>query len=199
MAPKHIENQTRCIISCLFHEGDAHDRGMVVPDGDVGDGVQELREPQPLPKWQSPALASAAKSFPKIQIGEPILVTPASYAREDPFDPVLIADKLRELGDDYDEKVIQPLINNVRQAAADQVVQAFGDSVDGLCRSWVGQGTEVVSEMQLLKASVTLGLYVKNRCPDLVSTVQNAMGAFVNTRLGNWVEQQGGWDEVASN
>lgn len=37
------------------------------------------------------------------------------------FDPAKIASKLRELGDDYDEKVIQPLMKNVQRAAADQV------------------------------------------------------------------------------
>ena len=49
----------------------------------------------------------------------------ACVRAEDSFDPVLIADKLRELADDYNEKVIQPLINNVRQAAADQVRPSY--------------------------------------------------------------------------
>lgn len=40
---------------------------------------------------------------------------------ENSFDPAKIASKLRELGDDYDEKVIQPLMKNVQRAAADQV------------------------------------------------------------------------------
>lgn len=37
------------------------------------------------------------------------------------FDPVKIASKLREIGDDYDENRIQPLIKNLKQAASDQV------------------------------------------------------------------------------
>lgn len=40
---------------------------------------------------------------------------------ENAFDAVKIASKLRELGDDYDEKFIQPLIKNVQNAPADQV------------------------------------------------------------------------------
>lgn len=43
------------------------------------------------------------------------------FDAENNFDAVKIASKLRKLGDDYDEKFIQPLINNVQRAAADQV------------------------------------------------------------------------------
>ncbi|KAG9352911.1 hypothetical protein JZ751_017487 [Albula glossodonta] len=117
---------------------------------------------------------------------------------EDQFDPTLIADKLRELADDYDEKVIQPLMKNITQAAADQVVTAFGDSVDSLCKSWVAERAEVSSEKHLLKATIMLGLYVKRNSPGLTGAIQNAMANILNTRLGTWVADQGGWDEVAS-
>ncbi|KAJ8360503.1 hypothetical protein SKAU_G00170280 [Synaphobranchus kaupii] len=127
-----------------------------------------------------------------------MVVEPDGVGDENAFDPVLIADKLRELADDYDEKVIQPLIKNVREAAADQVVTAFGDSVDNLCKSWVAEAAEVAPEKQLLKASVMVGLYLKRKCPDLTSVIQNAMAVFLNARLGSWVTQQGGWDEAAS-
>lgn len=36
-------------------------------------------------------------------------------------DPVKIAAQLRQLGDHYDETVIQPLMRDVQKAAADQV------------------------------------------------------------------------------
>ncbi|KAJ8395411.1 hypothetical protein AAFF_G00033960 [Aldrovandia affinis] len=126
------------------------------------------------------------------------MIEPDGAQDDDPFDPVLIADKLRELADDYDEKVIQPLIKNIKQAAADQVVTAFGDCVDNLCTSWVAERAEMAPEKQLLKASVMLGLYVKRNCPDLTGIVQNAMANFLNTRLGSWVSEHGGWDAVAS-
>ncbi|KAG7477768.1 hypothetical protein MATL_G00073130 [Megalops atlanticus] len=126
------------------------------------------------------------------------MVEPDGVTDEDSFDPVLIADKLRELADNYDDTVIQPLIKNVQQAAADQVVAAFSRSVDSLCQSWVVERAEVAPEKQILKASIMLGLYVKKHCPDLTGIVQGAMGDFLNTRLASWVAQQGGWDEVAS-
>ncbi|XP_073681403.1 bcl-2-like protein 15 isoform X1 [Garra rufa] len=111
----------------------------------------------------------------------------------DSFDPVKIASKLRELGDDYDEKVIQPLMKNVQKAAANQVVTVFSDSVDSLCKMWVVERAEVSSEKQLLKAAITLGLFIKKSCPDMNNVVEVAMMGFVNNRLTNWITEQGGW------
>ncbi|KAI7795520.1 uncharacterized protein LOC130571097 [Triplophysa rosa] len=116
---------------------------------------------------------------------------------ENAFDAVKIASKLRELGDDYDEKFIQPLIKNVQDAAADQVVSAFSDSVDSLCKMWVVERAEVASEKQLLKAAVTVGLVFKKNCPDMTSVIESAMAGFVNNRLTSWIAQQGGWVSVS--
>lgn len=116
---------------------------------------------------------------------------------ENSFDAVKIASKLRELGDDYDEKFIQPLIKNVQNAAADQMVSAFSDSVDNLCKMWVVERAEVASEKQLLKAAVTMGLVLKKNCPDMTSVIEAAMARFVNNRLTSWIAQQGGWVSVS--
>lgn len=117
---------------------------------------------------------------------------------DDDFDAAAIAAKLRELGDHYDETVIQPLIKEVQTAAKDQVLTAFSNSVETLCKTWVAERPEVTSEKQLLKASITLALYVKKNCPDMTGTVQNAMNSFVNNRLANWIIQQGGWEQASS-
>ncbi|XP_024239904.1 uncharacterized protein LOC112221795 isoform X1 [Oncorhynchus tshawytscha] len=116
-----------------------------------------------------------------------------TYFADDGFDPVVIADKLRELGDDFDVKFIQPHIRKLQQAVADKAVEEFARTVDSLCAA---QRAEVAPEMQLLRASVALGLYVKKTCPDLRATIQSCMTAFINTRLAGWITQQGGWDQV---
>ncbi|XP_018926370.1 bcl-2-like protein 15 isoform X2 [Cyprinus carpio] len=118
---------------------------------------------------------------------------------ENSFDPVKIASKLRELGDDYDERVIQPLMKNVQKAAADQVVTAFSDSVDSLCQMWVVERAEVASEKQLLKAAITLGLFMKKNCPDMMNVAEVALMGFVNNRLTSWIAEQGGWVSVSKN
>ncbi|ROL48483.1 Fragile X mental retardation syndrome-related protein 2 [Anabarilius grahami] len=117
---------------------------------------------------------------------------------ENSFDPAKIASKLRELGDDYDEKVIQPLIKNVQRAAADQVVTVFTDSVDSMCKMWVVERAEVASEKQLLKAAITLGLYMKENCPDMTNAVEVAVTGFINNRLTNWIAEQGGWHQSST-
>uniref|UniRef100_W5MXP7 BCL2 like 15 n=1 Tax=Lepisosteus oculatus TaxID=7918 RepID=W5MXP7_LEPOC len=119
---------------------------------------------------------------------------------EDSFDPVIIADKLRQLGDDYNEKVIKPhmdkFLNQARSAAAEQAALAFSDAVESLCKSWPSEGAEVRQEKYLLKASVTVGLYAYKKCPNLSETIQNVLTQFVETRLGSWIVQQGGWVSV---
>lgn len=71
-----------------------------------------------------------------------------------------------------------------------QAVEEFARSVDSLCAA---QRAEVAPEMQLLRASMALGLYIKKTCPDLRPTIQSCMAAFINTRLAGWINQQGGW------
>ncbi|KAI1893126.1 hypothetical protein AGOR_G00140700 [Albula goreensis] len=114
---------------------------------------------------------------------------------DDSFDPVIIADKLREIGDEIQETVIWKFKNDLQNAARGQVEKVFSSAVDTLCKSWVTEG-EVAPEKHLLKASVMLGLYVKKNCPDMVTAVQSAMTTFLNTRVAPWVAQQGGWDNV---
>ncbi|KAF4107608.1 bcl-2-like protein 15 [Onychostoma macrolepis] len=118
---------------------------------------------------------------------------------ENSFDPIKIASKLRELGDDYDERVIQPLMKNVQKAAADQVMTAFSDSVESLCKMWVVERAEVASEKQLLKAAITLGLFMTKNCPDKTNVVEVAMMGFINNRLTNWIAEQGGWVSFSKN
>ncbi|XP_023993005.1 bcl-2-like protein 15 isoform X1 [Salvelinus sp. IW2-2015] len=165
MSPRDIEQQTFNIISCFFEEehNQTWNRTVKVCERIESDG------PGDEPKFVS-------------KTGE-----------NDGFDPVVIADKLRELGDDFDVKFIQPHIRKLQQAVADKAVEEFARSVDSLCAA---QGAEVAPEMQLLRASMALGLYVKKTCPDLRATIQSCMTAFINTRLAGWINQQGGWDQV---
>lgn len=50
--------------------------------------------------------------------------------------------------------------------------------------------------MQLIRASIAFGLYVKKSSPELKSKVQNAMAAFLNRRVGSWIAENGGWVSV---
>lgn len=76
------------------------------------------------------------------------------------------------------------------------MVTAFSDSVDSLCQMWVVERAEVASEKQLLKAAITLGLFMKKNCPDMMNVAEVALMGFVNNRLTSWIAEQGGWVRI---
>ncbi|TNN32792.1 hypothetical protein EYF80_057044 [Liparis tanakae] len=118
---------------------------------------------------------------------------PSSQSDEGPFDPVLIAHKLRSVADVLnDDAAFRAAVNELQGAAAREALEAaFGLGVEALCR--LSQQPEVASELQLIRASVALGLYVKKTSPELRTKVQGAMSAFLSRRVGAWVTRQGGW------
>lgn len=125
-------------------------------------------------------------------------VVEADGPEDDHFDPVVIADRLRTVADALNEDYrFQAALSELKRAAAEEAaVEAFSHGVDALFQSQVAQQAEISPEMQLIKASVAFGLHVKKCCPDLKATVQGAMTAFLNRRVGTWVTQQGGWEKV---
>ncbi|KAM4613800.1 uncharacterized protein ACJ7VT_011825 [Polymixia lowei] len=117
---------------------------------------------------------------------------------DDTFDPVLIADKLKEMVDKLNkDKEFQAAVSELRAAAEQDMISAFSKGVETLCNIEVSQQPAMAPEMQLIQASIALGLYVKNKAPELKNRVQRAMITFLNTRVVDWVNQQGGWDIVA--
>lgn len=115
---------------------------------------------------------------------------------EDNFDPVLIADKLRQVADALNEDVkFKAALKELKQAAAQEALeQVLSNGVDALCQTQVGQRAEIAPEMQIIKATVALSLSMIKSCPEVKDKLQNAVGAFLNRRVGPWVAQQGGWD-----
>ncbi|KAG5837768.1 uncharacterized protein LOC135234938 isoform X2 [Anguilla rostrata] len=117
---------------------------------------------------------------------------------DDSFDPVIIADKLREVGDELDEQVIHQFKNALKSSSQMQVEAVFRKTAEMLCHTWMSERGEVAMEKHLLRATVMLGLYVKRNCPRMIPSIQGVMATFLNTRVTLWVSQQGGWDRVAS-
>ncbi|XP_078022469.1 bcl-2-like protein 15 [Epinephelus lanceolatus] len=117
---------------------------------------------------------------------------------DDSFDPVLIADKLRAVADALDDDMrFKAALNDLKKAAAQEALdKAFSDGVDAVCQSQVSKQAEIASEVQLIRASVAFGLYVKKSCPELKGQVQKAMTSFLNRHVASWVTKQGGWDKV---
>ncbi|KAF6720788.1 Bcl-2-like protein 15 [Oryzias melastigma] len=116
----------------------------------------------------------------------------------DDFDPVLIAQKLRAVGDALnDEAHFRAALSDLQKAAAVQAIEAaFIHSVEVLCETHCAKAAEVAPEIQQIKASVALGVYVAKKAPELRSKVHSALTSFLTTRVGGWVAQQGGWGRV---
>ncbi|XP_029948708.1 apoptosis facilitator Bcl-2-like protein 14 [Salarias fasciatus] len=118
---------------------------------------------------------------------------------DDGFDPVLIADRLRRIGDALAEDPrFNAALTDLKKAAAQEAMEeAFSQSVEVLCQKQLSSSAEVAPEVQLIKASVAVGLYIKNSAPELKNKVKSVMASFINRRVGPWIAQQGGWEKVA--
>ncbi|KAK5872743.1 hypothetical protein PBY51_013416 [Eleginops maclovinus] len=119
-------------------------------------------------------------------------------SQDDNFDPVIIADKLRSVADSLNDDLrFKAVLTDLKVAAAQEALEAaFSKGVETIFQTQVVQKAEVAAEMQLIRATVTFGLYVKKTAPELKNKVRSAMTAFLTRRVGSWVEQQGGWDQV---
>ncbi|KAF7653792.1 hypothetical protein LDENG_00078490 [Lucifuga dentata] len=126
-------------------------------------------------------------------------IEPDGPGSDDNFDPVLIADKLRSVADQLNDDIrFKAVLSDLQRAAAEEAMEAaFSKGVNAICQTHVAQKPDVASEMNLIRASVALGLYLKKKSPELKNKVQRAMTTFLNSHVSSWVAQQGGWDKVA--
>lgn len=70
---------------------------------------------------------------------------------------------------------------------------AFSEGVEILCKNVAVKAPEVASEMQLIRASAALGLYIVKSAPELKERVQRVMNSYLNRSVQTWVSEQGGW------
>uniref|UniRef100_A0A8C7Y117 Bcl-2-like protein 15 n=1 Tax=Oryzias sinensis TaxID=183150 RepID=A0A8C7Y117_9TELE len=115
-----------------------------------------------------------------------------STEEKDDFDPVLVADKLRTIGDALNNDPLS-YIHFLIKCVLQTLEAAFSHSVEALCETYSATAAEVAPEIQLIKTSVALGVYVAKTAPELKSKVQNALSSFLSNRVSGWVTQQGGW------
>ncbi|CAL1608417.1 unnamed protein product [Knipowitschia caucasica] len=119
---------------------------------------------------------------------------------DDEFDAASIAEKLRKVADALNEDAnFQAKLRELKVAVAQEALEkTLHSGVDTLVQSHVGQKAEVAPELQLIKATMALGLYLKQTCPGLRQQLQTTIGTFLNQRVGPWIQEQGGWERVAA-
>ncbi|KFQ09057.1 Bcl-2-like 15, partial [Haliaeetus albicilla] len=111
------------------------------------------------------------------------------------FDPVVVASRLRQMGDQCNmdfERVSSEALAEVLKGK----MEKFGAAVDSLSRSWSDQNPEMVYERVFLRVSVKLLMYVAKKVPAMVHPNQLIKVINGNFRVRKYIEACGGWVRV---
>ncbi|XP_077430275.1 uncharacterized protein LOC144056976 [Vanacampus margaritifer] len=127
------------------------------------------------------------------------LETDSPMDEEEKFDPVPIADKLKEVAESLNQDAkFKAALDDLKLALGQEAKGAFSRSVNALVQTQISQqAVDVAPEMQLIKVCFAFGLFVKKSCPELKIKAQSAVSTLLyNSRVVTWVTQQGGWEKV---
>ncbi|NXV70937.1 B2L15 protein, partial [Atlantisia rogersi] len=120
-----------------------------------------------------------------------------------PFDPVVIASRLRRMGDRCNlefervssEAVAEVLAGKVEHAlsANQPCMEKFGAAVETLSQSWCDQNPELAYERAFLGVSVKLLMHVLKKVPAMVQPIQLIKVINGNSQVRRHIEASGGW------
>ncbi|NWX48482.1 B2L15 protein, partial [Steatornis caripensis] len=131
--------------------------------------------------------------------GEPVQ---SAGERPTKFDPVVIASRLRRMGDQCNmdfEKVSSEALADVlkgkklKPPSRCLQMEKFGAAVDSLSRSWSDQNPELVYERAFLCVSVKLLMHVAKKVPAMVYPNQLIKVINGNSQVRSYIEACGGW------
>ncbi|NXN69894.1 B2L15 protein, partial [Himantopus himantopus] len=108
------------------------------------------------------------------------------------FDPVVIASRLRRMGDQCNmdfERVSSEALAEVLKGK----MEKFGAAVDSLSRSWSDRNPELVYERAFLGVSVKLLMHVAKKIPAMLQPNYLIQVINGNAQVKNYIEAHGGW------
>ncbi|KAM6370429.1 bcl-2-like protein 15 [Pluvialis apricaria] len=114
---------------------------------------------------------------------------------ETSFDPVVIASRLRRMGDQCNmdfERVSSEALAEVLKGK----VEKFGAAVDSLSRSWSDRNPELVYERAFLCVSVKLLMHVTKKIPHMLYPRHLIQAINGNVQVRNYIEAHGGWENL---
>ncbi|KAM9149102.1 bcl-2-like protein 15 [Pangshura tecta] len=124
---------------------------------------------------------------------------PVSDAEREPsagasstFDSVIIASRLRRLGDQYNENLEQSAQRVIAEVAKGKV-EEFGIMVDSLSKSWSSLNPELGYERAFLAVSVKLLAYLSQKVPAVARRIQLVELINGNREVRGYIETRGGW------
>ncbi|XP_048782128.1 bcl-2-like protein 15 [Lagopus muta] len=111
------------------------------------------------------------------------------------FDPVIIASRLRQIGDQCNmdfERVSSQVLHEVLMGK----MEKFGAAVDSLCKRWSDQNPELVYERAFLSVSVKLMMYILKKGAANVNPGHLVKAINENAQVKNYIETRGGWEKL---
>ncbi|KAM6237289.1 bcl-2-like protein 15 isoform 2-T2 [Porphyrio hochstetteri] len=109
-----------------------------------------------------------------------------------PFDPVVIASRLRQMGDQCNLEFERVSSEAVAEVLAGKM-EKFGAAVETLSRSWCDQNPELGYERAFLCVSVKLLMHVVKKVPAMVQPIQLIKVINGNPQVRRHIEASGGW------
>ncbi|XP_030417628.1 bcl-2-like protein 15 isoform X3 [Gopherus evgoodei] len=109
------------------------------------------------------------------------------------FDSVIIASRLRRLGDQYNEDLEHPAQRIIAEVAKGKV-EEFGVMVDSLSKSWSSLNPELGYERAFLAVSVKLLAYLSRKVPAVARRIQLVELINGNREVRGYIETHGGWE-----
>ncbi|XP_030417627.1 bcl-2-like protein 15 isoform X2 [Gopherus evgoodei] len=164
-SPRTFEEQTECIVEALLSDLLGEDEGFA---------------PRSL-ETDSFAESHAAR--------DPSAGAEASSS----FDSVIIASRLRRLGDQYNEDLEHPAQRIIAEVAKGKV-EEFGVMVDSLSKSWSSLNPELGYERAFLAVSVKLLAYLSRKVPAVARRIQLVELINGNREVRGYIETHGGWE-----
>uniref|UniRef100_A0A8C3HPJ5 BCL2 like 15 n=1 Tax=Chrysemys picta bellii TaxID=8478 RepID=A0A8C3HPJ5_CHRPI len=114
-----------------------------------------------------------------------------SFADSSTFDSVIIASRLRRLGDQYNEDLEQPARRVIAEMAKGK---EFGVMVDSLSKSWSSLNPGLGYERAFLAVSVKLLAYLSRKVPAVARQIQLVELINGNREVRGYIETRGGWE-----
>nr|XP_025038264.1 bcl-2-like protein 15 isoform X2 [Pelodiscus sinensis] len=109
------------------------------------------------------------------------------------FDPTIIASRLRNLGDQYNEDLEQPA-QRVIAGVTKGKVEEFGAMVDSLSKAWSSQNPELSYERAFLAVSVKLLAYLVRKVPTVATQLHLEELINGNREVRGYIQAHGGWE-----
>ncbi|XP_021232658.1 bcl-2-like protein 15 isoform X2 [Numida meleagris] len=128
----------------------------------------------------------------------PLVVSGSVQSEEESpsyFDPVIIANRLRQIGDQCNmdfERVSSQVLREVLMGQ----MEKFGAAVDALSRRWSDQNPELVYERAFLSVSVKLMMYILKKGAAQVNPSHLIKAINENVQVKNYIEACGGWEKL---